>query len=1146
MKHPSNNAKRSIAWPLAIVMTILSQAPTTAVKRTPDPNRTTDRRADEKARVRASGSAAADAATHLKVAEAYGRAPLSFEANMGQTEDARVKFVSRGTGYNVYLTSTEATFAFFKTERLGPGPANEETPRSMRGPVYSQSRVDDNRVGALRISLPGSNKAAKPKGLDELPGRKNYFIGSDPWKWRVNIPTYSQVEYESIYPSVDLVYYGAGQQLEYDFKVAAGASPAAIRLRFEGAERIAIDSAGDLVIDSQARKIRQLKPVAYQENNGSRQEVSCSYVLHDNRDVAFRLGEYDTSKPLTIDPVLSYATYLGSKTGPDVIDDIAIDSAGNAYITGFTGAPNFPITSGSFQNERKGFSTAFVTKLNTTGTAIIYSTYLGGSNYEAGSGIAVDSAGNAYVTGYTASLDFPTTSNAYKRRFRGGYTDVFVTKLTATGNALIYSTYLGGRGDYDSAAGIGLDSQGNAYVTGYTQSVDFPITTGAAQDEFRGDSEAFVTKLNTEGSALVYSTYLGGAMSDFGECIAVDPSGNAFVAGRTSSSNFPTRNAFQPSLKGASNAFVTKVNQAGTRFVYSTFLGGGSEEVTGLAVDTAGIVCVVGRTFSSVFPTTPEAFQPALGGASDLFLARLNEQGSGLIYSTYLGGNATELSGGVALDSAGNAYVTGTTSSFNFPLASPLQDRKRGSALFKSTDAGVTWSDLPVSLPSISSIVPDSQAPSTLYGLSGDRIIKSTDKGDSWTESGRRFASRLLFDPLNPSTIYGLTEMRICKSTDGGATSSTFVAISPGNTLDAAGGMVIDPKNPSTLYVSAVVIPVGVPAPESILDLPARSPVFKSTDGGATWFPLDLGTPMTPANAIAIDPRNPSTLYAALGPVIYKTTDGGSVWTAVTTGFIATQILIDPINSTTAYVTSFSGLYKTTDGGGTWRLLPQASGFISGLTISPKTPTILYSATNQIQKSTDGGDHWEVILQNSGSLTVDLENESTLYLGRFASDDAFVTKLNASGSAIVYSTYLGGLGSEIGTSIAVDPFGIAYVAGLSHSSDFPVTPTAFQRSSGDFFTGFVARIVDPKRPKVVKATLQGKKLIVTGESFENGAVILIDNLDQETQNDDTHPSTTLISRKAGKKIAPGQTVTIRVRNADGQMSDGFAFTRSLD
>jgi hypothetical protein len=337
-------------------MTILSQAPTTAVKRTPDPNRTTERRADEKARVRASGSAAADAATHLKVAEAYGRAPLSFEANMGQTEDARVKFVSRGTGYNVYLTSTEATFAFFKTERLGPGPANEETPRSMRGPVYSQSRVDDNRVGALRISLPGSNKAAKPKGLDELPGRKNYFIGSDPWKWRVNIPTYSQVEYESMYPSVDLVYYGAGQQLEYDFKVAAGASPAAIRLRFEGAERIAIDSAGDLVIDSQARKIRQLKPVAYQENNGSRQEVSCSYVLHDHRDVAFRLGEYDTSKPLTIDPILSYATYLGSKTGPDVIDDIAIDSAGNAYITGFTGAPNFPITPGSFQSERKGYS----------------------------------------------------------------------------------------------------------------------------------------------------------------------------------------------------------------------------------------------------------------------------------------------------------------------------------------------------------------------------------------------------------------------------------------------------------------------------------------------------------------------------------------------------------------------------------------------------------------------------------------------------------------------------------------------------------------------------------------------------------------------------------------------------------------------
>jgi hypothetical protein len=389
--------------------------------------------------------------------------------------------------------------------------------------------------------------------------------------------------------------------------------------------------------------------------------------------------------------------------------------------------------------------------------------------------------------------------------------------------------------------------------------------------------------------------------------------------------------------------------------------------------------------------------------------------------------------------------------------------------------------------------------------------------------------------------------MGICKSTDGGATSSSFVDISPGNTLDFPTGLVIDPKNPSTLYVSTTIRPVAAPAPARLLDVPARSPVFKSTDGGGTWFPLDFGTPMTPANAIAIDPRNPSTLYAALGPAIHKTTDGGSAWTAVTTGFIATQILIDPIDTSTAYVTSFSGLYKTTDGGGTWRLLPEGSAFISGLTISPKTPTTLYAATTKIQKSTDGGNHWEVILQeSSGSLTVDPDNESTLYLGRVSLDDAFVTKFNASGSALVYSTYLGGLGSEIGTSIAVDPFGNAYVAGLSHSGHFPVTPTAFQKNAGNFFTGFIARIIDPKRPRVLGASVNGMYLIVSGYSFDNGADILINNLDQETQNDDTLPSTVLLSKKAGKKIAPGQTVTIRVRNRDGTLSDGFAFTRSPD
>src|SRR6185369_2951733 len=545
--------KKSIVWLLAIVITSLSPH-TAGFDRIQNPTGTSECRAEVLVRSRASLSppAASDAATQLKIAEAYGRAPMSFEANVGQTDDARAKFLSRGDGFNVFLSSSEATFAFFDPPRLGR--ANKEKRGSIRRPVYRHSQADNNRAAPLRISAPlrirlrGANKTAKGKAMNELSGRSNYFIGSDPRKWLVNVPTYARVEYESVYRGVDLVYYGNRRQLEYDFRVAPGASYKVIRIGFEGGDRVTLDDDGDLVIEIGGKKIYQRKPVVYQEANGIKELIAARYVLGSRGDVGFDIGAYDAKRSLIIDPVLSYSTYLGSAP----MNSVAVDRNGSAYVTG------------TFQLDTFGrVSDAFVMKLNPEGTGVLYSTFIGGSDRMIKPGIqnrafdiAVDFSGNAYVTGSTTSKDFPTTPGAFETTFPGtvnGRTAAFVTKLNPTGDALAYSTYLGGADNFSQSVGqaIAVDEAGSAYVTGSTDSFKFPLVNPIQSVNRGGEciggdviffcqSEAFVTKLNAAGSALIYSTYLGGAGDDNGSDIAVDRAGNAYVVGTTSTSSFAT------------------------------------------------------------------------------------------------------------------------------------------------------------------------------------------------------------------------------------------------------------------------------------------------------------------------------------------------------------------------------------------------------------------------------------------------------------------------------------------------------------------------------------------------------------------------------------------------------------------------------
>jgi Beta-propeller repeat len=632
-------------------------------------------------------------AQKARVVGTYGRLPLSFEDNTGQAEKS-VKFLSRGGGYGLYLTGNEAVLTLCQTAFGAARPDFRRTPDLL--PKSAECDV-------VRMQLAGASLKTEPAGEDRLAGRVNYFIGSDPSKWRTSIPTYAKVRYSDIYPGIDLVYYGNQRQLEFDFLVAPHADPNAIRLRFSGPNRLRLAANGDLILSTAGGSLTFRKPSIYQAANGRRVQSAGEFVLLAKNTVGLRLGRYDRDRALVIDPALVYSTFLGGSVDPNSSalfggfpNAIAVDAVGNAYVTGQALSTSFPVTTGAFQTTDPGAATqgypAFVTKLNASGTALIYSTYLGGSAFDQGNAIAVDAAGDAYVAGATSSTDFPVTPGAFQTSNNGaahGGNSSFITQLNATGTALVYSTYLGGSAG-NTAYAIALDTTGDTYVAGQTSSTDFPVTPGALQVQNNAaglpkgfEFNAFVTKLNPAGAALVYSTYLGGSgepvniinscmsaqflptrLWDGVDAIAVDAEGNAYVTGTAVSTDFPvTTGAYQTQNNGAANyvtnAFVSKLNPTGSALVYSTYLGGSGctcpfnssyagDASLGMAVDSAGNAYVAGIAFSSDFPVTQGAFQTSnrftysydgSNGGPNGFVTKLNPSGTALAYSTYLGGS---------------------------------------------------------------------------------------------------------------------------------------------------------------------------------------------------------------------------------------------------------------------------------------------------------------------------------------------------------------------------------------------------------------------------------------------------------------------------------------------------------------------------
>jgi len=615
----------------------------------------------------------------------YGNLPLAFEPNQGQT-DPQVQFLSRGRGYVLFVTPQGAVLSLKK-----PGVRPRKfTAKGSQRRAQSLPAPDNPVPTVLRLETEGVQTGVKFESQEMLPGVSNYFIGKDPSKWIKGVPHYSKVTTQGLYPGVDMVYYGNQGKLEYDFVVQPGADPGVIRLGVEGAQGVQINGQGDLELDTKQGKVVFRSPTVYQETRGGKSPVTGRYKLKEGNKVGFEVEGYDKTKPLVIDPILDYSTYLGG-SNTDWAFGVAADSSGDAYVTGLTQSANFP-TQGSPQ-ALAGTENAFITEFDPSGTALVFSDYLGGNNEDQSWGIALDSSGDIFVTGQTNSINFPTTSNAIQANLNGG-TNAFVAKLPPGGGALDYSTYLGGS-QFDYGYAIAVDSCGNMYITGSATSPDFPLLN-PIQSTLGSSSggNAFVTKISA-GGALAYSTYLGGSGSngDAGFAIALDGSGDAWVAGYTASSNFPTLNAFQSAFGGFQNGFITEVNPAGTAWAYSTYFGGLSQTsyITpqtgghvfdvcyGIALDGSRNVYVTGWTISPNFPTK-NPIQPTNTNPFGMgFVSELAAGGASLVYSTYLGGtgdsavDTQDEGNGIRVDESGNAYVAGETGSFNFPMVNPLQ-----------------------------------------------------------------------------------------------------------------------------------------------------------------------------------------------------------------------------------------------------------------------------------------------------------------------------------------------------------------------------------------------------------------------------------------------------------------------------------------
>jgi hypothetical protein len=605
-------------------------------------------------------SAAPSAAPDSGVAQAkaaLAQLPLRFESNQGQWP-AGVRFRAQSGAYSVALTKRGASLS------LAGG-------------------------GAVEITMKGANPSPAIEPLQQQTVRTNYLIGARQ-NWRTGVANYSRVEYRGVYPGIDVAYYGNGRQLEYDFVLAPGANPKAIRIEFHGADRVRVTRAGDLEVETAGTTVVQKKPSVLQEGHA----VKGHYTMLAHNVVGVRLGFYDRSRPLVIDPVLAYATYVGSDANVQIAA-ARLDAKGRLYITGSTTNADMGYTDGGYNNTTSGLTDTFIQIIDTTGTLtggnpfnLMYLTYIGGSNIDIPTAMQIDSQGDIYITGTTTSTDFPTVGNkvaAASATAVQGYL-LEINPTIYGGNSLLYSTYVGGTDGNTTPNAVDLDAAGNIYLFGTTEAGDFPVTASAYQGVRWGPSDMFLAEINPGATSPLYATYLGGELSDDGRAMAVTPGGLVYFAGTTHSTQFPLAgNAYQQALSGNGQidnydlivGIIDPTKNTTDSLVYCTYLGGSdNEEVRGMTLDAKGNVVLAGYTLSTDFPITSDAAQHAYGGNGDVFVTVVNPKASGssfLVYSTYLGGSDGEVAYAVAADSSGFLYVTGYTLSSDFPVQNAPQ-----------------------------------------------------------------------------------------------------------------------------------------------------------------------------------------------------------------------------------------------------------------------------------------------------------------------------------------------------------------------------------------------------------------------------------------------------------------------------------------
>jgi hypothetical protein len=1101
-----------------------------------------------------------------------GKLPLLFEPAGGQT-DPSVRFTAHATGGTLFFKQAEVALA------ISPSMDSKEGQSGSEG-----------QVSVVQLSFIDADPSATIREGELATGKVSYFLGNDPAQWRTGLPTYTGITYEGLYPGVNLHYAAYNSHLKGTYVVSPQADPNQITWRYTGASNPTVDSAGNLTLQlnaAQSSTLVETAPIAWQEIGGKRVPVDARYVVASNGAISFALGAYDRTQPLTIDPTLTYSTYLGGNFA-EYGFGIAADSAGNFYITGMTNSTNFP-TVNPYQGSNNGIDDVIVAKFNSAGQPI-YITHLGGSHVDWGLDITVDADGNAYLTGFTASTNFPV-ANAYQPISGGGGYDAFITKLNPTGSALVFSTYLGGNNTENShgsgaqSGAIALDANRNIYVTGYTESTNFPVLN-AIQPSLVNIEDGFITKFNPAGSALIWSTYLGGVRNDQPKGIAVDPSGNVVIAGFTTSDNYPTANAYQTSLLGTYDGFVSKINAAGSALVYSTYLGGNDQdyvdEALDVAVDPSGNAYITGFTGSLDFPIAGSALQSSYNGGVDAFVSKFTPNG-GLSYSTYLGGNWSDDASSIAVNSAGEAFVFGSTQSPNFPTMNPLFTQLRGSEDAFVTHLNATASGVIFSTYFGGSNNREMQAPGaiTIDQNNNIYITGNTEASDFPTTSNAYQPFRASVEDAFVSRISESSPTPTATPASNGTATPTVCAVSDYSISQTTGASIV----PGTTFVpnslcNDCTAPMVLPFPVQFYNQTFTQ--ARASSNGNLQFTSDNALPF---NSCLPNPQYNNTIYgywddlfldcSGFGCGIYTSVSGTAPnrifnieWRAhrneppiVVVNFEIRlyenangrfDIIYGQVDNpgdtasvgvqrdTGSRFTQYScntgvlsqGLQLTftlppcnatpTPGGST----PTATVIA---TATPTTPSLLYStyygsferdsiqdvgkdAAGNIyvmgttfQRDIDYGDIivskfspngqnllYEVILGGTRidygyALAVDAAGnatvagiatsndypllnplQSTHHLGIY---DVVMTKLNPTGQ-MIFSTYLGGSGTDYAERLATDSAGNVYLVGHTSSTNFPTTAGAFQTSNAGSTDGFVTKIT-PNGSSIVWSTYLG-------------------------------------------------------------------------